>query len=92
MISATLSPEKNRITVEDVISALQRVPSHRWADILQFIEFVEYQTALTPEDPAEDEVLWAAVEAEQAYRQEHPEDIIVCRSIDELKAVLDSDE
>lgn len=92
MIPATFAPDETKITIEEVISALQRVPAHRLADILQFIEFVEYQTALTPEDTAEDEALWAAVEAEQAYRQEHPEDIIVCRSIDELEAVLDSDE
>ena len=89
MITATFATE---ITIDDILTALQRVPLERLPDILQFIEFIEYQTSLAGDDSAEDEALWAAVEAEQAYRREHPEDVIICRSVDELKAVLDSDE
>lgn len=87
MITATFAAE---ITLEDILEAIQRVPPERLPDILQFIEFIEYQAAQT--GISEDEALWAAVEAEQAYRQEHPEDVITLRSEDEIKAFLDSDE
>jgi hypothetical protein len=89
MNSVTLSTQ---ITIDDIINALQRVPSKRLPDILQFIEFIEYQATLIEDDSSEDAALWAAVEAEQAYRREHPEDVIVCHSMDELKAVLNSAE
>ncbi len=89
MITTTFATE---ITIDEVLEALQRVPPERLPDILQFIEFIEYQTTLAADDSSEDEALWAAVEAEQAYRREHPEDVIILRSADELKAFLDSDE
>jgi hypothetical protein len=80
------------ITRDDVISALRRMPPERLADVLQFIEFVEYQTILDTEDETEVEALWAAVEAEQVYRQEHPEDVIVCDTIGDLVAALEDGE
>jgi hypothetical protein len=74
------------VTLEDVVGALHRVPNERLPDILQFIEFIKYQAF------SEDELLWAEVEAEQAYRQKHPEDVIIYSSIEELAAALDQDE
>lgn len=75
--------------IDDILDALRRVPPERLADILQFVEFIEYQTAA---DAAEDEALWAAVQATQADRQKHPEDMTVLRSPEEIKAFLDGDE
>jgi len=68
MIITTFAAE---ITVDDILDALQRVPSGRLPDILQFIEFIEYQTTLAADDSSEDEALWAAVEANQTYKQHH---------------------
>ena len=82
--------EEIKVTIDDIIAALNRVPTERLPDVLQFIEFVEYQSVI--DDSSEDEALWAAVEAEQAYRREHPEDIITLRSAEDLQAFLDSDE
>ena len=89
MSTTPVLAEATEVTIEDIIAALKRVPLERLPDILQFIEFIEYQAA---DDASEDEALWAAVEAEQAYRQQHPEDVIVCKSVDELIATLESDE
>ncbi|MBI1879565.1 MAG: hypothetical protein HYR94_15325 [Chloroflexi bacterium] len=63
-----------QITIDDILDALQRVPPKRLFDILQFIEFIEYQTTLTADDSSEDEALWAAVEANQVYKQQHPDE------------------
>jgi hypothetical protein len=71
MITATFAAE---ITIDDILEALQRVPPERLPDILQFIEFIEYQTTLAADDSSEDEALWAAVEANQAYKQQHPDE------------------
>ena len=81
----------SKVTVKDVISALGRVPVERLPDILQFIEFVEYQTALEVDDSAEDEALWAAIEANQAYKRLHPDEELerYDSGADFIKAVAD---
>lgn len=58
---------------------LRRVPPERLADVLQFVEFIEYQTRKQAQeaDTSEDEALWAAVEANRAYKAQHPEEMIV---------------
>jgi hypothetical protein len=89
MITTPITAE---ITIDDILDALRRLPPDRLPDVLQFIEFIEYQVTQAETDTSEDEALWAAVEAEQAYRREHPEEVITLHSTDELKAFLDSDE
>lgn len=73
------------ITPQDILKALQEVPQERWSDILQFIQFLRYQAAIAAEEAA----LWAAVTAEQTYRQQHPEKVVVCESPAELAAALE---
>ncbi len=80
------------VSVETMVQAIQRLPLTAWPDVLQFIEFMEYKYQNDASEAAEDVALWRAVEAEQAHRRAHPEDVIVYRSIEELAAALDNDE
>jgi hypothetical protein len=64
----------NQVTIDDIIKSLHRIPPERLPDILQFIEFVEYQTISAEDEVLEDEALWTAVEVNQAYKNEHPDE------------------
>ena len=71
------------MTVEEVESALRRVPPQKLPEVLTFIEFLEYQaerSAADLDDPSEDAALWAAVEADDAYQAQHPGEMIVHES------------
>lgn len=80
------------VSMEAMVQALRRLPLTVWPDVLQFIEFMEYKYQNDASDVAEDAALWRAVEAEQAHRRAHPEDVVVYRSMEELAAALDNDE
>lgn len=80
------------VTIETVIEALHRLPPEYLPHILQYIEFLEYKMTYTPDDSSEDEALWDAVQAERTYRQKHPEDIIVCETVEELREILENEE
>lgn len=73
------------VTAEDVLQGLHRLPHATWPEVLQFIEFLEYKQS------TEDEALWQTVQAEKAYRQANPDDVILCRSTEELAAALGDD-
>lgn len=63
--------------------ALRRMPPERLADVLQFVEFIEYQSqkqAQSFDDASEDDALWAAVQANHAYKAQHPGEMIVHES------------
>lgn len=77
------------ITPQDILKALQEVPQERWSDILQFIQFLRYQAAIAAGEAAEEAALWAAVTAEQTYRQQHPETVVICESPADLAAALE---
>jgi hypothetical protein len=73
------------VTIEEIESALRRVPPQRLPDVLTFIEFLEYQAEHEDEeydidDPSEDAALWAAVERNRAYNAAHPGEMIVHES------------
>lgn len=75
------------VTLEEVEEALRRVPLQRLPDVLTFIEFLEYQAEHEDEDAerdvddsSEDAALWAAVQANQAYKTKHPNDVIIHES------------
>ena len=76
------------ITVEDVETALRRVPPQRWPDVLTFIEFLECQAAQEEmaEDADEDAELWQAVEKNQAYKAGHPGEMIIHESGEDFLA------
>ena len=82
------------VTLDEIEAALRRVPSARWADVLQFIEFLEYQAGngneSTQADTTEDAALWAAVEANHAYKAQHPDEVEIHESgADFLAATAD---
>jgi len=64
------------VTLEKVEAALRRIPPDRLADVLQFVEFLEYQAGnggkRIEQDTSEDAALWAAVEANRVYKAQHP--------------------
>lgn len=73
------------VTIEEVELALQRVPPQRWPEVLTFIEFLEYQSEQEDDetgldDTSEDAALWAAVQANQAYKTKHTNDVIIHES------------
>ena len=77
-----------QVTIQDVETALRRMPPERLKDVLTFIEFTQYQAETEPSD--EDDALWAAVEANQTYKERHPDQIERYKSGTEfLKAVAD---
>jgi hypothetical protein len=63
------------VMLEKVEAALRRVPSERLADVLLFVEFLEYQAGnggrRAEDDASEDAALWAAVEANHVYKAQH---------------------
>ena len=82
------------VTLDEIEAALRRVPSDRWTDVLLFVEFLEYQGGnggISERDEAqEDAALWAAVEANQAYKAQHPGEIEIHESgADFLAATAD---
>lgn len=79
------------ISAETIVKALYRLPSECLPHILQYIEFLEYRFTHTSQDSSEDEALWDAVQAERGYRKQHPEDMIVCDTIEELRAALEDE-
>jgi hypothetical protein len=57
------------------------------------IEFMEYKShSATAFRVDEDQVLWRAVEVEQAYRRANPGDVTIYSTLEELAAVLESEE
>jgi hypothetical protein len=74
--------------LEKIQVVLRRVSPERLADVLQFIEFIEYQTRKQAQeaDTSEDEALWAAVEANRAFKAQHPGEMIVHESGDDFLA------
>ena len=67
------------VTLEKVEAALRRIPPDRLADVLLFVEFLEYQASnggrRVEQDPSEDAALWAAVEANRVYKAQHPDEM-----------------
>lgn len=67
--------ETPTITLNQVETALRRLPVRRLRYVLLFIEFLEYLTDNGhAEDDSEDADLWAAALAHRAYREAHPEE------------------
>lgn len=83
------------VTLEEVEEALRRVPQQRLPDVLTFIEFLKYQAEHEDEeydidDTSEDAALWAAVQADDGYKVQHPNEMIIHESgADFLAATAD---
>ena len=62
------------IPIETVAAALSKLPPDYLSEVMQFIEFLEYKSSARAGDIADDFALWTAVEANQAYKREHPDE------------------
>jgi hypothetical protein len=74
-----------------IIAALRKLPPDSLPDVLRYIEFLDYKLNPARDPAAEDAALWAAVEANQEYKQLHPtEGLEIHESgADFLKAMAD---
>jgi hypothetical protein len=84
----------SNVTLDRVEAALRRVPPERLADVLLFVEFLEYQAGQEDQeaegDTSEDDALWGAVEANRAYKAQHPDEMVLHESgVDFLEATKD---
>ena len=64
------------MTIAKIMESLQSLSSDQLPDVLQFIQFLQYKPLLL-DDSAEDEALWEAVEANQLYDQQHPDEPLI---------------
>ena len=74
-----------------IVAALRKLPPDYLAEVLHYIEFLQYKLEVTRGDAAEDAALWTAVEANREYKRLHPdEDLEVYETgADFLEAVMD---
>ena len=71
-ISPRVQGSARTVPVETVVAALNKLPPDYLAEVMQFIEFLEFKSSVEPGNASEDASLWVAVEANQAYKQENP--------------------
>ncbi len=57
-----------------IVTALHRLPPEYLPDVLRFVEFLDYKASMTHEDDMEEQALWAAVEVNQEYKKQHPDE------------------
>lgn len=57
-----------------IITALRKLPPDYRADVLRYIEFLDYKINSERSDASEETVLWAAVEANREYKRLHPDE------------------
>ena len=74
-----------------ILAALRKLPSDYLPEVLRYIEFLDYKTNVARADAAEEAALWAAVEANQGYKRQHPDEGLEVHETgaDFLKAVAD---
>ena len=74
-----------------IVAALRKLPPDYLPEVLQYIEFLDYKINVARSDAAEEAALWAAVEANQEYKRQHPDDALEVyeTGADFLKAVAD---
>jgi len=73
----------SNVVLDKIEIVLRRMAPQRLADVLQFVEFTEYQSkkqTQLSDEASEDEALWAAAQANQAYKAQHPGEMIVHES------------
>ncbi len=74
-----------------IVAALRKLPADYLPEVLRYIEFLDYKTNVARADAAEEVALWAAVEANQEYKRQHPGEGLEVHETgaDFLKAVAD---
>jgi len=74
-----------------VVVALRKLPPDYLPEVLRYIEFLDCKLNAARAEAAEDAALWAAVEANQQYKRQHPDEVLEIHETgaDFLKAVAD---
>ena len=72
--TAPASEEAATVSIPMIIEALEKLSPEQWTDVLQYILFLHYKPMLL-EDAAEEEALWQAVQAHEAYKTNHAEEL-----------------
>ncbi|MCE7980217.1 MAG: hypothetical protein DYG89_03425 [Caldilinea sp. CFX5] len=72
-LTQTAETQTPLVTVEMVTEAIAHLNRSQLRDVWQFVQFLDYK-AVMEDDSAEDEALWAAVQAHEAYKAQHPEE------------------
>ena len=74
-----------------VIAALRKLPPDYLPELMRYIEFLDYKINAARTDAEEEAGLWDAVEANQRYKQQHPDEQLEVHETgaDFLKAVAD---
>jgi hypothetical protein len=57
-----------------IVAALRQLPPDYLPEVLRYIEFLDYKIHLARSEAAEETALWAAIEANQEYKRQHPEE------------------
>lgn len=82
-----------RLKLEEraVVAALRKLPPADRLEVLRYIEYLEYKAHVAPGVVAEERTLWGAVEANQQYKSQHPDEKLDIYETGEdfLKAVAD---
>lgn len=75
-MSARLSKEiKTAAPTEGaILAALRKLPANYLAEVLRYIEFLEYKINMAGVDVDEDAALWTAVQANLEYKRLHPDE------------------
>lgn len=74
-----------------IMSALRKLPPDYQREVLRYIEFLDYKINVARSEAMEEAALWAAVEANQEYKRQHPDEglEIYETGADFLEAVTD---
>lgn len=70
-VTKKISKMPYKVTTEKVVKELNQLPPEYLPDVLKFIQFLEYKF-IDDSDHSEDEALWDAVQANQAYKAKYP--------------------
>lgn len=81
----------SRANERTVIAALRKLPPDYLPEVLRYIEFLDYKISAARADAEEEAALWAAVQANQEYKRQHPEEDLEIHETgtDFLQAVAD---
>jgi hypothetical protein len=59
-------------SISVIVDSLQRLSAEQLTDVLQFVHFLQYRPLLIDET-SDDESLWVAVRANEAFDENHPQ-------------------
>lgn len=65
------TPTNTNPSISMIVDSLQRLSSEQLTDVLHFIHFLQYRPLLIDET-SDDESLWVAVRANEAFDENHP--------------------